>query len=62
MKVTTLSAAKRRTHNVLLGAGFALLLEGSLPTTLYAQTFDRIERERTLLMLSNIKDQLKENY
>ena len=32
------------------------------PQSLGAQAFDRIERERALTMLSNVKDQLKKNY
>jgi carboxyl-terminal processing protease len=32
------------------------------PQSLSAQSFDRIERERALRMLDNVKDQLKKNY
>ena len=35
---------------------------GLAPQSLHAQSFDRIERERALTMLGNVKDQLKKNY
>jgi carboxyl-terminal processing protease len=44
-------------------ATVALFVIGLLaPQTLRAQSFDRIERERTLRMLDNVKDQLKKHY
>jgi Holliday junction resolvasome RuvABC endonuclease subunit len=39
-----------------------LFIVGLAPQSLHAQSFDRIERERALSMLSTIKDQLKKNY
>jgi len=35
---------------------------GLMPQTLHAQSFDRIERERALTMLGNVKEQLKKHY
>lgn len=47
----------------IFAAAVALFLVGLLtPQTIRAQSFDRIERERALLMLSNVKNQLKKNY
>jgi carboxyl-terminal processing protease len=43
-------------------AAVLFLVVGFAPQALHAQSFDRIERERALSMLSNIKDQLKKNY
>lgn len=44
-------------------AAVALYVVGLLaPQPLHAQAFDRIERERTLTMLANVKDQLKKHY
>jgi hypothetical protein len=41
---------------------FLLLAIVCSTKTLFAQGFDRIERERALAMLATIKDQLKKNY
>lgn len=44
------------------GVVFLLLAIVCSTKTLFAQGFDRIERERALAMLATIKDQLKKNY
>ncbi len=48
---------------IFAAAVAALFLVGLLaPQSIRAQSFDRIERERTLTMLSNVKEQLKKHY
>lgn len=49
-------------RKIILAAAFALLTLSLTPQILHAQSLDRIERERALLMLSNVKDQLKKHY
>ena len=56
--VPCLSAFARKFIFALVG----LFIVGLAPQSLHAQSFDRIERERALSMLSTIKDQLKKNY
>jgi carboxyl-terminal processing protease len=46
---------------IFTAVGLCVLI-GLAPQALHAQSFDRIERERALTMLSNVKDQLKKNY
>ncbi|HEX8456111.1 MAG TPA: S41 family peptidase [Pyrinomonadaceae bacterium] len=50
------------TRKIIFTAVALFIVCGVAPQTLRAQSFDRIERERALTMLSNIKDQLKKNY
>lgn len=56
-------AFARRKFIFAAAAAAALFLAGLLmPQSIRAQSFDRIERERTLTMLGNIKEQLKKHY
>lgn len=52
----------RRLAYLVLVAGVSLLLASVGSEPLRGQGLDRIERERALSMLSNIKDDLKKNY
>jgi carboxyl-terminal processing protease len=57
----TISAVPACPRKCLL-AVVALVVLGFAPQALRAQSFDRIERERALTMLGNVKDQLKKHY
>ncbi|HZH30253.1 MAG TPA: S41 family peptidase [Pyrinomonadaceae bacterium] len=57
--IPVVRASARRFVFVVAGL---ILCAGLAPQALRAQSFDRIERERALTMLGNIKDQLKKHY
>ncbi|HEV2800950.1 MAG TPA: S41 family peptidase [Pyrinomonadaceae bacterium] len=61
LKVQT-SAVRLATRKVIFAAVALFVVCAVAPQTLRAQSFDRIERERALTMLSNIKEQLKKHY
>lgn len=56
--LTVLTSARKF---IFLLAGL-LTFAGFAPQALRAQSFDRIERERALTMLGNVKDQLRKHY
>jgi carboxyl-terminal processing protease len=56
----TLSAASAR--KVIFAVVGLVIFAGLAPQALRAQSFDRIERERALTMLGNVKDQLRKHY
>ncbi|HEY0082804.1 MAG TPA: S41 family peptidase [Pyrinomonadaceae bacterium] len=56
----TLSAESAR--KVIFAVVGLVIFAGLAPQALRAQSFDRIERERALTMLGNVKDQLRKHY
>lgn len=60
--MTIVSPKRKRVHQKIGALVFGLFLVVPIATTLQAQSIDRIERERALSMLSNIKNELKNNY
>jgi carboxyl-terminal processing protease len=56
----TLPAASAR--KVIFAVVGLVIFAGLAPQALRAQSFDRIERERALTMLGNVKDQLRKHY
>jgi C-terminal processing protease CtpA/Prc len=58
----TITPVQAFARKVIFAAVVLFCVIALAPQALQAQSFDRIERERALLMLSNVKDQLKKNY
>lgn len=62
MKLSGIDACASRAGKLIFAVALGLAGVAVAPQSLRAQGLDRIERERALAMLSNIKDDLKKNY
>jgi C-terminal processing protease CtpA/Prc len=62
MKANKPIVASRSGRNYMFVAVLAFMAATLSPQTLHAQTLDRIQRERALIMLNVVKDDLKSNY
>lgn len=62
VKLSGIDACASRARKLIFAVALGLAAVAVAPQSLRAQGLDRIERERALSMLSNIKDDLKKNY